>query len=305
MIARKYLYLIALAREKHFGRAAAACHVSTSTLSAAIKDIETELGVTVVERGQQFVGLTVEGRCVLEHAQRLADGVTGLRQELATLRDQLQGRLVIGVIPTALTAVSALCAALSRRHPQVSIEVRSLSTSEILHRLAHFEIDAGIIYLPHRGEPPLETQALWVEDHVLLTPRDGPLEGRDAIDWAEAAGLPLCLLTTDMLNRRTIDETFASVGARARPTLETDSIVSLLAHVCSGAWSTIIPRSVLEQIGTPAEARVLTLESPSLAWTTGLATLRQAPPKPLIAALREVASHLPGRLADAAPGDGT
>ena len=77
MIARKYLYLIALAREQHFGRAAEACHVSSSTLSAAIKDIETELGVTVVERGQQFVGLTAEGRCVLAHARRLADGVAG------------------------------------------------------------------------------------------------------------------------------------------------------------------------------------------------------------------------------------
>ena len=58
MISRKYLYLIALAREKHFGRAAAACHVSPSTLSAAIRDLETELGVAVVERGKQFAGLT-------------------------------------------------------------------------------------------------------------------------------------------------------------------------------------------------------------------------------------------------------
>ncbi|MCB1889827.1 MAG: LysR family transcriptional regulator [Rhodocyclaceae bacterium] len=292
MIARKYLYLIALAREQHFGRAAEACHVSSSTLSAAIKDIETELGVTVVERGQQFVGLTAEGRCVLAHARRLADGVAGLKQELATLQNRLQGRLLIGVIPTALTAVSALSAALARRHPQVGIEVRSLSTGEILRRLSNFEIDAGVIYLPHHGELPLVTQPLWVEDHVLLTPRGGPLDGRDEIAWAEVTDLPLCLLTQDMLNRQTIDATFASVGTEARPSLETNSIVSLLAHVCSGAWSTIIPRSVLEQIGTPREARVLRLVAPALAWTTGLATLPQDPPKPLISALREVAATL-------------
>jgi len=202
------------------------------------------------------------------------------------------------VIPTALTAVSALTAAFTRRHPQVALEVRSLSTGDILHRLAHFEVDAGIIYLPHQGDLPLVTQPLWVEDHVLLTPRGGPLDGRESIAWAEAADLPLCLLTPDMLNRRTLDATFASVGTRARPTLETNSIVSLLAHVCSGAWSTIIPRSVLEQIGTPGEARVLPLVAPSLAWTTGLATLLQDPPKPLIAALREVAAALPGGLGD-------
>ena len=292
VIARRYLYLIALARERHFGRAAAACHVSTSTLSAAIRDIESELGVTVVERGQQFGGLTAEGRCVLECAQRLADGAAGLRQQLATLRDHLEGRLIIGVIPTALTAVSALSAAFAARHPLVAVEVRSLPTDEIRNRLARFEIDAGVLYLPDHSDLALDCQPLWIEDHVLLTPNCGPLAERDEIRWGEAAELPLCLLTPDMLNRRTIDETFASVGASATPTLETDSIVSLLAHVCTGAWSTIIPRSVLEQIGTPGDTRVLRLVAPKLAWTTGLATLRQNPPKPAVAALHAVAASL-------------
>src|ERR1700753_2941823 len=72
MIARKYLYLIALAKEKHFGRAASACHVSTSTLSASIRDLETDLGVAVVERGQHFTALTPEGLRVLDYAQRMA-----------------------------------------------------------------------------------------------------------------------------------------------------------------------------------------------------------------------------------------
>ena len=83
MIARKFLYLIALAREKHFGRAAEACHVSASTLSAAIRDIESELGVTVVERGQQFSGLTREGERVLECVRQMAARAEGLRQELS------------------------------------------------------------------------------------------------------------------------------------------------------------------------------------------------------------------------------
>ena len=80
MIARKYLYLIALAREKHFGRAALACHISPSTLSAAISDLEAELGVAVVERGKQFTGLTPEGRCVVDYAHRMVAGEEGLRQ---------------------------------------------------------------------------------------------------------------------------------------------------------------------------------------------------------------------------------
>ncbi|MBW8075090.1 LysR family transcriptional regulator, partial [Metallibacterium scheffleri] len=67
MLSRKYRYLIALAQERHFGRAAAACHISPSTLSAAIRDLEQELGVAIVERGQSFAGLTGEGMAVLDY----------------------------------------------------------------------------------------------------------------------------------------------------------------------------------------------------------------------------------------------
>jgi DNA-binding transcriptional LysR family regulator len=147
MISRKYLYLIALAREKHFGRAAAACHVSPSTLSAAIRDLETELGVAVVERGKQFAGLTPEGRSVVEYAQRMAASAEGLKQELASLRDGLTGRLRLGVIPTALTVVASLTASFARRHSLVTAEVLSLATDEILARLRRFELDAGIVYV--------------------------------------------------------------------------------------------------------------------------------------------------------------
>jgi DNA-binding transcriptional LysR family regulator len=157
VISRKYLYLIALAREKHFGRAAAACHVSPSTLSAAIRDLETELGVAVVERGKQFAGLTPEGRSVVEYAQRMAASAEGLKQELATLRDGLTGRLRLGVIPTALTVVAALTASFARRHAHVTAEVLSLATDEILARLRRFELDAGIVYVESAQGPPGST----------------------------------------------------------------------------------------------------------------------------------------------------
>ncbi len=292
MIARKYLYLIALARERHFGRAAAACHVSPSTLSSAISDLESELGVPVVERGKQFAGLTAEGRCVLEYAQRVAAMASGLRQELASLRDGLTGRLTLGVIPTGLTVVASLSAAMARRHPLVTIEVRSLSTGEILDGLRHFRLDAGVAYVESGREPDLDTLALWEEDHVFLTPAAGPLEGREEIGWVEAAAQPLCLLTPDMQNRRIIDQVFASLGCQPRPSLETNSIVSLLAHVSAGCWSSIVPRSVLDLIGTPQGVRVLRLVAPQVTWATGLVTLRTEHPAPMVAALRAVAGDL-------------
>ncbi len=126
---------------------------------------------------------------------------------------------------------------------------------------------------------------LWQENHVLLTPSGGTFEGRDNVTWLEAVQVPLCLLTPDMQNRKTIDGVFAELGSKARPTLETNSIVSMLAHVCSGAWSAILPRSVLDLIGIPAGVRVLPLIEPSVVWATGLVVLQREPRPPMIEAL--------------------
>ncbi|QID17943.1 LysR family transcriptional regulator [Nitrogeniibacter mangrovi] len=293
MIARKYLYLIALAREKHFGRAAASCHVSPSTLSAAIRDLESELGVAIVERGQQFAGLTPEGERVLRYAEAAASQAADLKQELAQMRDGgLSGQVRIGVIPTALTAVAAFSAAMARRHPLITLEVFSMSTGEILNHLRHYELEAGVIYLRSANEPDLDIVQVWEEDHVLLSGAAHAFEGRSAISWREAAELNLCLLTPDMQNRRTIDETFAAIGCHPKPTLETNSIVSLLAHVCSGGWSSIVPRSVLELIGTPEDMVVLPMTDPAVAWATGVVTLRRDPVSPAVEAMRVVANEL-------------
>ena len=285
MISRKYLYLIALAREKHFGRAAAACHVSPSTLSAAIRDLETELGVAVVERGKQFSGLTPEGRSVVEYAQRMAASAEGLKQELATLRDGLTGRLRLGVIPTALTVVAALTASFARRHSLVTAEVLSLATDEILARLRRFELDAGIVYVESAQAAGFSIVPVWRERHVLLTGADGRFAGRETVSWTEAASVPLCLLTPDMQNRKTIDAVFAKVGAGVTPMLETNSIISILAHVGSGHWSSIVPRSVLDQVGTPPRVIAVELVEPSVDWATGLVTLAREPQAPMVAAL--------------------
>jgi DNA-binding transcriptional LysR family regulator len=291
MIARKYLYLIALAREKHFGRAAAHCHISPSTLSAAIRDLETELGVAIVERGQHFTGLTPEGRCVVDYAQRLAAGAAGLKQELTRLRTGLTGRLRLGVIPTALTVVAELTSSFSRRHPLVTIEVLSLPTGEILSRLRAYELDAGIVYVASGGADLLVTP-LWQENHVLLTSSGSAFAGQATISWRDAAQIPLCLLTGDMQNRKTIDGVFSELGCRPQPRLETNSIISLLAHVCTGAWSTILPRSVLDLIGTPDGIQILDLVEPSVAWATGLVTLVRHPRPPMIEALMAEAAGL-------------
>jgi len=285
MIARKYLYLVALAREKHFGRAAACCHVSPSTLSAAIRGLEDELGVVLVERGQHYTGLTAEGLCVVAHAQRLAAGAEGLRQDMARLKGGLSGRLRIGVIPTALTVVAALTAPFARRHPRVNIEVLAAATGDILARLRAFEIDAGIVYTASARAADLLALPVWQENHVFLTAAGGPLAGRSEVSWREAGHFPLCLLTPDMQNRQTIDQVFATLDCQPTVSLETNSIITLLAHVCAGPWASIVPHSVLDLIGAPRDVQVLRLTDPAVAWETSVVTLAREPRSPMVDAL--------------------
>ena len=99
---RQLQYLAALVREKHFTRAAEACNVTQPTLSSRIRQLEDELGVPIVERGQRYLGLTREGETVLKWAHSILDNCSALFQELAQMRTGLGGRLTLGVIPTAL-----------------------------------------------------------------------------------------------------------------------------------------------------------------------------------------------------------
>ena len=104
----KLEFLIAIAHEKHFGRAAEACGVTQPTLSAGLKQLEETLGVMLVRRGSRFLGFTNEGERVLEWARRIVSDARGLRQEVEALKRGLTGHLRIAAIPTALPIVCAL-----------------------------------------------------------------------------------------------------------------------------------------------------------------------------------------------------
>lgn len=107
MLLRQLEYLVALARERHFARAAAACYVSQPSLSAAIRRLEHELDVPIVRRGRRYEGLTPEGEVVLAWAHRILAERDALHQELSALRGGLTGTLRLGVVPTALPAASS------------------------------------------------------------------------------------------------------------------------------------------------------------------------------------------------------
>ncbi|WP_406408671.1 LysR substrate-binding domain-containing protein [Streptomyces sp. NBC_01643] len=290
MLLRQLEYLVALARERHFVRAAAACYVSQPSLSAAIRRLERELGVPIVRRGRRYEGLTPEGEVVLAWAHRLLAERDGLRQELSALRDGLSGTLRLGVVPTALPTASLLTNPFCERHPQARVSIESLSSAEITHGLAEFELDAAMTYLDDdtRGGG-LRRLPLYEERYVLLTPVDGPLATAPTARWAQAAALPLCLLGSRMRNRRIIDECFAADGATAAPAIESDSVAGLYAHLPGGRWSSVISHAWLHMFGVPDGMRVVPLEGPAHGPRVGLVTGPDDPPSVLAAALLTVA----------------
>jgi DNA-binding transcriptional LysR family regulator len=147
MIVRYLEYIVALARERHFARAAAVCNVTQPTLSAGIKQLEESLNVLIVERRQRFVGFTPEGERVLAWAQRVLADYGGLTQELTELSEGLAGQIHIGAIPVCLPALALLTAPFSAIHSRTRYQVISQTSAEIQRGLDDFTVDVGVTYL--------------------------------------------------------------------------------------------------------------------------------------------------------------
>jgi DNA-binding transcriptional LysR family regulator len=197
-------FILALARERHFGRAAEACGVTQPTLSAGVKQLEEQMGVLLVNRGSRFQSFTPEGERVLDWARRIVSDTRSMREEINALRRGLSGQLRIAAIPTALPMVAALTTPYRERHPNVRFTIYSRTSIEVLDLLGNLEIDAGITYLGNEPLGHVTTVSLYQEHYTLLTSADAPLGNRDKVTWAEVSQVPLCLLTPDMQNRRIV-----------------------------------------------------------------------------------------------------
>jgi len=285
---RQLQYLAALAREKHFTRAAQACNVTQPTMSGRIRQLEQELGVPIVARGQRFIGLTPEGERVLKWAHLILDNWQSLQQELGQIRSrkgELVGRMAIGVIPSALPMVSLLTRLMQAQHPQVDFSILSHSSEEILRGLHDFSLEAGVTYLDNEPVEGLLSAALYKERYCLFVNEGHPLAGRSSVTWLEAAQEPLCLLTPNMQNRRIVDRAFLSAQAHPSPRLETNSIMNLFASVRSMGLVSIMPENFLNVLGPMQGILAIPLVEPQVQHTVGLVAINREPLSPLITAL--------------------
>lgn len=290
MLFRQLEYFVALARERHFARAAQACHVSQPALSEAIRKLENELKVPLVRRGQKFEGLTPEGERLVLWARRILADHEALKQEVVALQSGLTGRLRLGVIPAAASTVAAITDPFCTAHPLVRVQLEtSLRSAEIVDRLRRFELDAGIIYPDRQDTADLLVVPLYRENHVLIAGAE-LLTGQPApLSWADAVQLPLCLLAPGMRGRQLVDDALAGLGLTATPRLETDSIAALIAQVGTGRWASIVPQSWLRALRPPAGVRAVLLDDPPISAAVVLVTAADEPGSVLTRALVQTA----------------
>jgi DNA-binding transcriptional LysR family regulator len=296
----KLEFFIALAREQHFGRAAEACGVSQPTLSAGIKSLEESFGVLLVNRGSRFGGFTPEGERVLEWARRIVADTRAMHQDVDALKRGLAGHLRIAAIPTALAMTAMLTTPYRAKHPAVKFTILSHTSIDILNKIDNLEVDAGITYLDNEPLGRMSAVPLYLEEYRLLTSPQGALGNRDKVTWAEVGKVPLCLLTPTMQNRRIIDTLLSSAGAEPSPTLESNSMIVLFAHVRTGQWASIMPAKLADTLGLTESVRAIPIVEPDATHAVGLVVPDRDTTTPLIGALIAEARQLAKTLSPSA-----
>lgn len=277
-------YFVALAREAHFGRAAAACFVSPSTLSESLRKLEVELGVPLVRRGHAYKGLTPEGELALPWARRVVADQAALTEELTAARGKLNGTARIGTIPSGIAAATHVVSALTEAHPLVRSTLRTgLSSEDVVARLRAFELDAGIIHPTAADGPDLVTAGLGDVTSVVVASPGMFDEALGAVSGSMLTSLRLGLLAPGMRARQLADEAWRKAGLEMRPAAEADSIEALLGLVGAGMWAVVVPESSVATRRKDPSIHVLPLVEPTI--STPLAVVRLAT-KPLPALMR-------------------
>ena len=188
--------------------------------------------------------------------------------------------------------VSTLTTPYRVNHPNVNFTILSRTSIDVLKEIENLEVDAGLTYIDNEPLGRVNTVPLYREHYRLLTSAEAPLGNRASVTWAEVAQVPLCLLTPDMQNRRIIDELLRGVGATPQPTLESNSMIVLFAHVRTGRWASVMPAKLAETLGLTETIRAIPIVEPEAVHTIGLVVPAREPMTPLTAALVTEAQRL-------------
>ena len=279
----KLEYLLALARERNFGKAAESCGVTQPSFSSGIKQLEDALGAMLVQRTSRFIGFTAEGERVLEWARGIVADTRAMKSEVQTLKKGLTGHLRIAAMPVALPMLSLLTTPFHAKYPGVRFSLLSRTAAEIMALLENFEIDAGVMYIDGRLPRGMRAVPFYRERYRLVTAPDSPLGDRKKVTWAEVAKIPLCLPAPDMQVREIIDR-YLGTG-ELEPPLESDSMLVLFSHVRTGRWATVMPDKLADALGLTQQLRSVPIVEPDAAHQIGLVVPKREPSTAVLSAL--------------------
>jgi len=240
-------YIIALARERHFGRAAQTCHVSQPTLSVAVKKLEDELGIQLFERRKAEAQLTPIGEQVVTQAQGVLEQVEQIRHLALEGKDQLSAPLRIGAIYTIGPYLFPhIIPILHEQVPQLALMVEENYTARLSEKLRQGELDVIVIALPF-DEPGFVTLPIYKEPFVIVTPAAHPWQERKNINAEELADETVLMLGAGHCFRDQVVDICPACGHRSEEersisrTLEGSSLETIRHMVATGMGITVLP----------------------------------------------------------------
>jgi LysR family transcriptional regulator, hydrogen peroxide-inducible genes activator len=243
---RQLRYLTALADALHFGRAAAACHVSQPSLSAQIQQLEDALGASLVERTKHRVLLTSAGEDAVARARTILAAVDDLAQAARAANRPLTGAMRLGVIPTSGPYVlPRLLPPLRQAYPDVRLYLREDLTERLLERLRSGDLDVALMALP-LDEAGLVSHPLYEEPFILALPIGDPLDKPGPVALAALSGAPLLLLEDGHCLREQALAACALAGAQVGAAVAATSLSTLTAMVAGGLGRTLLPALAAE-----------------------------------------------------------
>lgn len=272
---RQLRYFDALARLKHFGRAATACAVTQPALSMQIKELEEALGTLLIERGARQVRLTKFGEEAALRVSEILRAVDELGETARASRDPFAGRLRIGMIPTiAPYLLPTLVLHFTRSHPDLDVHVREALTSKLIAEIGEGRLDTAIVALPV-SEPTLTEVVLFTERFLLVRAADGeqaPVVTRDAL-----RGMRLLLLEEGHCFRDQALSFCKAQSSLPREVLDANSLSTIVQMVSAGLGVSLIPEMAVPVEMRSAPVSVARFEDPQPTRTIGMVWRKTSP----------------------------
>ncbi|HEV3011083.1 MAG TPA: hydrogen peroxide-inducible genes activator, partial [Burkholderiales bacterium] len=289
----------AVARERHFGRAAETCFVSQPTLSVAVKKLEEELGLALFERGPGEVSVTPGGQKIVEQAQRVLEEAAQIREIAAAGRDPLAGPLRLGAIYTiGPYLLPKLIPILRRTAPAMQLLIQENFTHRLGEELKSGEVDVIVVALPFE-EPGIVTRAVYDEPFLVAVPKGHPWESRKRVTSDELTSESLLLLGEGHCFRDQVLDICHTVRAKDRSplakTVEGGSLETIRQMVAGGVGITVLPATSTAAGGAGDLIRILPFARPVPTRRVGIAWRRSFPRPEAIETLRKsiLACNLP------------